>query len=168
MQLDYRTLLTLQPKDGLQMLVKSDHFTPEPSPRLCRQQQQHQQQSSSGSSDQAATSDESQVIGRMAAHRFTSTSGCQWGFVSAAGRLSAVRELAADDEPNGRVGAFGRRGDAESALGFGGGADRAVVGRLRRAAAGRAARRIRPARATAADVHEDAAAGPASPAQGTR
>lgn len=64
-QLDYRTLLTLQPKDGLQMLVKSDHFTPEPSPRLCRQQQQHQQQSSSGSSDQAATSDESQDACRL-------------------------------------------------------------------------------------------------------
>jgi len=34
-QLSYRTQLTLSPKDGA-MLVKSDHFTPEFSPRLCR------------------------------------------------------------------------------------------------------------------------------------
>ena len=35
--LSYRTQLTLSPKDGAQgMLVKSDHFTPEFSPRLCR------------------------------------------------------------------------------------------------------------------------------------
>ena len=41
------------------MLVKSDHFTPEFSPRLCRADRKPQGQGESSGSDQAATSDES-------------------------------------------------------------------------------------------------------------
>ena len=61
-QLSYRTQLTLSPKDGT-MLVKSDHFTPEFSPRLCRPDRK--QADSSSGSEQAATSDESQDALRL-------------------------------------------------------------------------------------------------------
>jgi len=61
-QLSYRTQLTLSPKDGA-MLVKSDHFTPEFSPRLCRADRK--QVDSSSGSEQVTTSDESQDACRL-------------------------------------------------------------------------------------------------------
>jgi len=61
-QLSYRTQLTLSPKDGA-MLVKSDHFTPEFSPRLCRADRK--QADSSSGSEQVTTSDESQDACRL-------------------------------------------------------------------------------------------------------
>ena len=60
--LTYQTQLTISPKDGT-MLVKSNHFTPEFSPRLCRAERPKQGESSS--SDQATTSDESQDACRI-------------------------------------------------------------------------------------------------------
>lgn len=63
--LSYRTQLTLSPKDGT-MLVKSDHFTPEFSPRLCRAADRKRDrggESSSGS--EPVASDESQDACRL-------------------------------------------------------------------------------------------------------
>lgn len=63
--LSYRTQLALSPKDGA-MLVKSDHFTPEFSPRLCRAADRKRDrggESSSGS--EPVASDESQDACRL-------------------------------------------------------------------------------------------------------
>lgn len=63
--LTYRTQLTLSPKDGA-MLVKSDHFTPDFSPRLCRATDRRKErtgESSSGS--EPVASDESQEACRL-------------------------------------------------------------------------------------------------------
>lgn len=64
--LSYRTQLTLSPKDGA-MLVKSDHFTPEYSPRLCRPEKKDRDRTgeSSSGSEQVGTSDESQDACRL-------------------------------------------------------------------------------------------------------
>ena len=68
--LSYRTQLTLSPKDGA-MLVKSDHFTPEFSPRLCRASSDRREKErdrggeSSSGSEHVGASDESQDACRL-------------------------------------------------------------------------------------------------------